>query len=45
MYEYRIINRINEQENIIFGRSYVDACRRAKLNPAEYTVMDCEYVD
>ena len=45
MYEYRIVNRITKEENVIFGRTYIDACRRWNVNPAEMLVIDCEYVD
>lgn len=45
MYEYRVVNRKTEQETIIFGRTFVDACRRCEVEPAELMVIDCEYVD
>ena len=45
MYEYRIINRVTNEENIIFGRTYADACKRWKVDPNEMLVIDCEYID
>ena len=45
MYEYRVVNRKTEQETVIFGRTFIDACRRGKVEPAELMVIDCEYVD
>lgn len=45
MYEYRVVNRKTEQETIIFGRTFIDACRRWEIEPAELMVIDCEYVD
>jgi hypothetical protein len=45
MYEYRVVNRKTEQETTIFGRTFIDACRRWKVEPAELMVIDCEYVD
>ncbi len=45
MYEYRIINKITEEETVIFGYTYADACRRWNVKPAEVLVIDCEYVD
>lgn len=45
MYEYRIVNRITEEETVIFGYTYADACKRCKVDPNEVMVIDCEYVD
>lgn len=45
MYEYRIINKNTNEENVIFGRTYIDACKRWKVDPNEMLVIDCEYVD
>lgn len=45
MYEYRIANKKTEQEAVIFGRTFIDACRRWKMEPAELMVIDYEYVD
>jgi hypothetical protein len=45
MYEYRVVNRKTEQETVIFGRTFIDACCRWKVEPAELMVIDCEYVD
>lgn len=45
MYEYGIYNIITNEEDIIFGHSFEDACRRAKLNPQEWKVIYQEYID
>jgi hypothetical protein len=45
MYEYRIINKNTNEENVIFGHTYADACKRWKVDPNEVLVIDCEYVD
>lgn len=45
MYEYIIVNRKTEQETVIYGRSFIDACRRWKVEPAEVKIIDYEYVD
>lgn len=45
MYEYRIVNKNTNEENVIFGYTYADACKRWKVDPNEMLVIDCEYVD
>ena len=45
MYEYRIVNRITGEETVIFGYTYIDACRRWNVKPTEMMVIDYEYVD
>ena len=45
MTEYGIYNISTKEENIIFGYSFSDACRRAKLNPEEWAVFYYEYID
>ena len=45
MYEYRIVNRATNEENVIFGYTYTDACKRYKVDPNEMLVIDCEYID
>lgn len=45
MYEYRITNLANGEENIIFGYDLRNAYRRAKLNPVEWVVWSREYID
>jgi hypothetical protein len=44
MYEYRVVNRKTEQETVIFGRTFMDACHRWKVEPAELMVIDSEYM-
>jgi hypothetical protein len=45
MYEYRIVNKTTEEEIVIFGYTYADACKRKKIDPNENLVINCEYVD
>lgn len=44
MWEFDIINKDNEQR-IIFGYSFKDACNRWGINPAEWTLIGSYYVD
>lgn len=43
MWEYRISN--GTEEDIIFGYTFEDACRRAGINPNEWTPFSWEYID
>ena len=45
MYEYRTYNTKTKEEKILFGHTFENACKRADVNPAEYVVVDMEYVD
>ena len=45
MTEYGIYNIHTDEEEIIFGYNFTDACRRAKLNPNDWEVIYREYVD
>jgi hypothetical protein len=45
MYEYTIVHRNTNATEIIFGYNYADACRRCKVDPTLYDVIDYEYVD
>lgn len=45
MYEYNIINLKTQEEDIIYGRKYQDACDRAGLDPKEWKVIYREYID
>ena len=45
MYEYRIANKTTNETAVIFGRTYARACERWNVDPAEYELIDCEYVD
>lgn len=44
MWEYILINDDNEEE-IVFGYSYYDACARSNLNPDEWEVLVKSYID
>lgn len=37
----------NNPDKIIsaFGYSFIHACERNKLNPDEWDIFDCEYID
>ena len=45
MYEYIIENNQTLETNVIFGYDMTSAFRKAKLNPAEWVVLDREYID
>ena len=45
MYEFRLINLTNDNEKIIFGYDYNNACKRANIDPEEWEVYDYEYID
>lgn len=45
MTEYGISNIHTNEENIIFGYSFADACRRAKLNVDNWEIIYSEYID
>ena len=45
MYEYIIVNRKTGQEAVIYGRTFIDACRRWKVEPDKVEIVDYDYVD
>lgn len=45
MYEYWLINIETGVEKYAYGYTYSDACRRANINPDEWYISVCEYVD
>lgn len=45
MYEFTLMNTNTKEERYAFGVTVLDACKRAKLNPAEWQVVDYEYAD
>lgn len=45
MYEFGIYNNKTNAREIIFGYTYANACKSAKIEPAEWTVDYVEYVD
>lgn len=45
MYEFTLMNTNTKEERYAFGVSASDAYKRAKLNPAEWQVVDYEYAD
>ena len=42
---YEIMHNITGEIRYIFGYSYVDACRKSKLELSEWTVLQCDYED
>jgi hypothetical protein len=45
MYEYGIYNTETKEQNIIFGYTFNDACRRAHLDPDLWDIDYQYYVD
>ena len=45
MYEYGIYNRKTLENEIIYGHNFTNACERNGLNPTEWAMLWCEYVD
>ena len=45
MIEYEVINRTTNEERWMCGYSFRDACERKGLEPAEWIVMSCDYID
>lgn len=45
MYEYGIYNTKTNEKDVVFGRTFGDACRRAKLDPENWEVNYQYYVD
>ena len=45
MFEYWLINIHTGVEKYAHGYTYSDACRRAKINPDDWRISVCEYVD
>lgn len=45
MWEYTIRNLKTDEQTMIWGYSYEDACRRWNINPKEWWLQYWEYVD
>ena len=45
MFEFGIFNISTNDENIIFGYDFSDACKRANLNAEDWGVTYYEYID
>lgn len=45
MLEYGVYNLHTDAEMIIYGYSFADACKRAKLNPGDYQIIYMDYID
>lgn len=45
MYEYYIENKETHKTDFIFGHSVAGAFKKWELNPEEWTVIHCEYID
>lgn len=45
MYEFEIQNKVTNEEKILFGYNYIDACRKGNVEADEWKVIYREYVD
>lgn len=45
MYEYDVVNNETGEEDIIFGYSFTDACKRNNYNPQEWEKRTENYID
>lgn len=45
MWEFEIINKTTNERDIIFGYTFSDACRRAKISEKEWDCILETYVD
>jgi hypothetical protein len=45
MYEYYIENKETHKTDFIFGHSVAGAFKKWELNPDEWVVIHCEYID
>ena len=45
MLEYGIYNLRTDEEMVIYGYNFDNACKRAGLNPEEWQIIYREYVD
>lgn len=45
MYCYYIIHKETNFKETIYGYSFIDACKRNKLNPADWIIFTYEYID
>lgn len=45
MYEYDVVNYKTNEEDIIFGHNFTDACERNNYNPKEWKLCSETYID
>ena len=45
MNEYTVLNKNTNEQNIFFGYTFKDACKRSKVNGNDYIILDIEYID
>ena len=45
MYEYYILNKKTQEQEVIFGRTLRHACERAHLDLTEWELIDRVYAD
>jgi hypothetical protein len=45
MYEYCIYNIHTDEERTAYGLNFLDACKRADLNPDDFQIIYRDYMD
>ena len=45
MYEYYILNKMTNEQEVVFGRTLTQACERANLKMEEWVLIDRFYAD
>ena len=45
MYEYHILNKKTQEQEVIFGRTLRQACEKARLDLTEWVLIDRVYAD
>ena len=45
MMTYEVMNTKTNEERILFGYNYADACKRANVKAEDWKVIYCEYTD
>ena len=45
MWEYGIYNRVTDEEDVIFGYDFLNACIRRGINPDEWEIIYRDYAD
>lgn len=45
MFEFYVYERNSEKEDILFGRSFEDACKRIGKSTSDYELFGVEYID
>ena len=45
MYEYYILNKKTQEQEVVFGRTLRQACEKARLDLVEWELIDQVYAD